>query len=164
MNKVKQYCKEDISLIDNYEQAINDTISTWHCHHKLEINYDYTNTIKDMKLMNIYYNRPASELIFLTREEHMSLHHKGFKYSEESKLKISNSRKGQPSPNKGKHVTDEQKRKQSNAMKGHIPWNKGKYTSDEQKRKQSIAMKGRIPWNKGKHAKVINGKRTYYDK
>ena len=28
--RVKQFCCEDPSLIDNYQEAINDTTQTWH--------------------------------------------------------------------------------------------------------------------------------------
>lgn len=31
---VKKFCKDDISKIENYELAINDS-SMWHCHHRL---------------------------------------------------------------------------------------------------------------------------------
>lgn len=71
---VKHFCSEDISLIENYQEAINDTTQTWHCHHRLEIELDKSGN--DLINMNLYYNRPASELIFLTKREHMSLHQK----------------------------------------------------------------------------------------
>lgn len=35
--RFKKYCCEDISLIENYEKAVNDKTQTWCCHHKLEI-------------------------------------------------------------------------------------------------------------------------------
>lgn len=72
--RAKLYCKEDISLIENYEQAINDKEHVWECHHRLEIGEGYTNSTEDLNLMNLYYNRPANELIFLTKSEHCSIH------------------------------------------------------------------------------------------
>lgn len=33
---VHSYCKEDISKIENYELAVNDT-EMWECHHRTEI-------------------------------------------------------------------------------------------------------------------------------
>ena len=33
----KNYCSEDISLIENYDKAVNDKEQTWHCHHRREI-------------------------------------------------------------------------------------------------------------------------------
>ena len=71
---VKQFCNEDISLIENYQEAINDNTQTWHCHHRLEIELDKSK--KELINMNLYYNRQASELIFLTKKDHMSLHQK----------------------------------------------------------------------------------------
>ena len=32
--KAKLYCKDDISLIENYEQAVNDPINKWVIHHR----------------------------------------------------------------------------------------------------------------------------------
>ena len=56
---VKQYCKDDISLIENYDKAIADTSQTWHCHHKLEIQGEFTNSIELLKKCGLYYNVPA---------------------------------------------------------------------------------------------------------
>lgn len=39
--------------------------------------------------------------------------------------KISKSRMGQASPQKGKHMSDETKKKLSESLKGRVPWNKG---------------------------------------
>ena len=78
----------------------------------------------------------------------------GYKFSEESKRKMSKSQKGKKAgknhPLYGKHHSDESKRKNSEAHKGKIPWNKGKKASEESKRKMSEAQKGRVAWNKGK--------------
>ena len=71
---VKRFCKDDISKIENYDKAVADTTQSWVCHHRLEIHSDYTNSVHSLKLMNLYYNRPAEELIFLIRTEHSKLH------------------------------------------------------------------------------------------
>lgn len=68
------FCCEDLNLIENYETAINDKEQTWHCHHRLEIQNGKVYSRKDLIDMNLYYNRPASELIFLTKSMHSSLH------------------------------------------------------------------------------------------
>ena len=62
------YCREDLSLIENYDKAINDNTQIWRCHHRLEIqdNGKIIYTSKQLQDMGLYYNRPASELIFLT--------------------------------------------------------------------------------------------------
>lgn len=72
---VTLYCCEDISLIENYEAAINDETQTWHCHHRFEI--DLGLSMKELNDRNLYYNRPASELIFITKAEHHRLHNQG---------------------------------------------------------------------------------------
>ena len=70
----KQYCCEDISLIENYELAIKDDVK-YVCHHRLEIELHLRQ--KQLKELDLYYNRPASELIFLTDIEHKKLHAAG---------------------------------------------------------------------------------------
>lgn len=88
------YCCEDISKIENYELAIADNNQTWVCHHRLEThNSDGEKrpvnlSMKELKSLDMYYNRPANELIFLTSNEHMSLHRKDVKLSDEQKAKI----------------------------------------------------------------------------
>lgn len=120
---VKRYCKDYI-YIENYQKALEDLDTTWECHHKLEIGDGYRNTIDDLIMMNLYYNRPPEELIFLKRSEHMSLHFKGVAKSKEQRSKISSS-------SIGKH-------------KGIIPWNKGKSWSEEVKMKISNAKKKEV--------------------
>lgn len=89
-NKVKQYCREDICLINNYYKAIADTTQTWDCHHINELTF----TKQQLKKMNMYYNRPASELVFLTKSEHRKLHLTICAGAEEWKQHHSNSLKG----------------------------------------------------------------------
>ena len=33
----KKFCKDDISLIENFDKAISDSNQTWDCHHRREI-------------------------------------------------------------------------------------------------------------------------------
>ena len=87
---VDLFCCEDISLIENYDKAISDKNKMWHCHHRLEVQNDKRISVKELIKTNMYYNRPASELIFLTSSEHRSLHMKGRVVSEKEKIKISN--------------------------------------------------------------------------
>ena len=102
---VKKYCCEDIRLIENYELAVNDETQTWACHHRLEIQDGKSVYVKELKENNLYFHRPASELIFLTNFEHKKLHNKGslnphfnkhHSLSDESKLKISLTHKEKP--------------------------------------------------------------------
>lgn len=95
----KNFCCEDLSLIENYELAINDTTQTWECHHRGEILPCGRYTPKDLIKFGLYYSRPASELIFLTKAEHTRLHFKGVprgQFSEDHKKALSDALKGHP--------------------------------------------------------------------
>ena len=74
--KAKRFCSEDISLIENYQAALSDEERTWDTHHRRECdeNGNTLFTCKQLIEMNLYYNRPASELIFVTRAMHSKLH------------------------------------------------------------------------------------------
>lgn len=87
----KLYCKDDISLIENYELAIKDTKQIWHCHHRGEILACGRYTQNDLKKFGLYWKRPACELIFMTISEHSKLHTIGKHHSEDTKKKISES-------------------------------------------------------------------------
>ena len=84
-NRAIKYCKNDISLIENYDKAIADDTQTWHCHHRREKIY----SVKELIDIGEYYNRPACELIFLTSLEHNRLHHLGKHHSAETRKKMS---------------------------------------------------------------------------
>ena len=138
----KQYCK-DFENIENYDKALADNFKGWLCHHRLETHTpdgkrrDVDIPQKELIALDMYYNRPSSELIFLTRSEHKSLH----KLSEESKKKLSEAKKG-------KKLSDETKKKLSEANKGKQAWNKGKKMPEETKRKLREVNMGRM---KGMH-------------
>ena len=70
---VRKYCCEDISLIENYYEAINSN-EMWVCHHRLEIQGDEKYSTRQLIEMRLYYERPANELIFLSKQQHASLH------------------------------------------------------------------------------------------
>jgi hypothetical protein len=66
--------------IENYEAAKKDNFNGWQIHHRLEThNSDgerrLTSISKEELIgLDMYYNRPANELIFLTKAEHTKLH------------------------------------------------------------------------------------------
>ena len=93
----KKFCKDDITEIDNYELAINDTRHIWHCHHRMESDeHKSRNQLIDEGL---YYHRPACELVFLSPSEHAKLHHTGKNHN------------GNNNPMYGKKHTEETKKK-----------------------------------------------------
>ena len=148
----KAYCRDDISLIENYDKAVSDTTQSWHCHHRRETIY----SAKELIEIGEYYNRPACELIFLTPLEHNRLHHLGKHQSEESRNKISEANKGEnnprfgkPSTFKGKHHSAETRKKMSELMKGKNHPFFGKHHSEKTRRKMSKAHIGKHWYNNG---------------
>ena len=135
-----KYCKNDISLIENYDRAIADMTQTWDCHHRRETIFSR----KDLIEIGEYYNRPACELIFLTHSEHLRLHHLGKHPSEETRKKMSEKKKGKPTWIKGKHHSVETLKKMSEATKG-------KHHSEETRKKISDALNGENHPMFGKH-------------
>lgn len=101
-----KFCIDNVSLIENYELAKKDLLETWHIHHRRE---DEGFSKQELINLGLYYKRPASELIFLRHKEHMSLHMKGRispmkgkHHSEETRVKMSESKKGENHPMYGK--------------------------------------------------------------
>ena len=72
----KRFCSEDISLIENYQQAISDEEKMWDTHHRRECDENGRTlfTKKQLIEMGLYFKRPASELIFVTKSMHLKLH------------------------------------------------------------------------------------------
>lgn len=88
--KVYEYCKDDITKIPNFNEAIRDKNNVWHCHHVLEldINGNPALSVNTLKRLNMYYNRPYFELVFLLPEEHCKLHNMNeFKTKKKQKRK-----------------------------------------------------------------------------
>lgn len=120
IKKAKQYCCQSIEKIEGYDKMLKSS-KEWCCHHRREI-YD-NKSRKQLIDEGLYYNRPASELIFLTQKKHRSLH--------------------------AKHPTDEAREKKSAAFTGEknpmFADNPENYMSDEavkeKHRKQSEKMK-----------------------
>ena len=75
-NNAKKYCSDDISLIENYNQAVWDPYEKWEIHHRRECDSEGRTlfTHKQLKEMKLYFDRPASELIFVTKSIHKKIH------------------------------------------------------------------------------------------
>lgn len=143
---VQKYCRDDISKIENYDKAIADTTQTWHLHHRLELTLDgeFAHTPEELMRLDMYFNRPYFELVFLTPEEHHRLHKKGKQLTEESRMKMSVAKKGTS-------LSDETKRKMSIAKKGR----KCRPFTTEHRQNLSAA-------HKGKRWKLVDGRRVWY--
>ena len=105
----RRFCRHP-ELIENYDKAIADTTRVYEVHHRLETHASDGErrlvelTREELIALGMYYDRPAEELIFLTRADHNKLHHIGMKFSEEAKRKMSET-------HKSKHFSEEHKRK-----------------------------------------------------
>ena len=76
--RVREYCCEDPSKIQNHDKASADKTTNYEIHHLLE---DDGYTADQLKAMGRYYSRPAIELIFLTKSEHIKRHQTGSRHS-----------------------------------------------------------------------------------
>lgn len=76
-SSAKSYSQGGWTGIENYEKAIADKKQMWHLHHRLETFWWFNTSAADLKEHGLYYNRPPSELQFLSPTEHMSLHRSG---------------------------------------------------------------------------------------
>ena len=81
IKQARKFCKEDISKIENYEQAMADKSQTWDCHHRDEIRVLPSGLValrtkEELKESGRYFGCPANELIFMTHADHAGLHAK----------------------------------------------------------------------------------------
>ncbi len=163
------FCCEDITKIENYEQAVSDKSESWQCHHRAEVLPCGNFSANVLKRFGLYWHRPASELIFLTRSQHCTLHRKnqapeekmkrksrvitketrerlskaamGRSFSEETRKKLSAAKQGSRHPNFGKHLSESTRRKISEANAGKAN-TLGHHHSEESKKKMSEAKRG----------------------
>lgn len=153
------FCTEP-EKIENFEKALADNFVGWCVHHRMEThNSDGERRLVDitpaeLKALGMYYNRPASELIYLTKAEHRSLHNSGSgnpMRNKETRNKMSETMKGkytgENNPMYGVHHSDESKKKMSEARKGKYTGENnsfyGKTHSEETRRRLSVAHKGK---------------------
>lgn len=162
---IKRFCKESPDLIENYQEAVADSIRVWCCHHRLETHDENGNrrtfdiTRHELKEKGLYFNRPASELILLPRKIHYRLHKEHiskrraetpYVVSDETRKKISRAHKGRVSPMKGRKKSIESNRKTSASMLGHV-------VTQETRKKISCARKG-------KRVIIIDGHKYWVDR
>ena len=84
-----KYCKDGIENIPGYQEALTST-EKYECHHLKESTF----TKKELEDMNLYWNRPADELIFLRADIHKSMHARSRVVTDETREKMSNSSMG----------------------------------------------------------------------
>lgn len=149
----------EIEKIENYDNAKKDNFHGWNCHHRLEThNSDGEKRLvqlspKELKALDMYYNRPADELIYLTIKAHTQVHSKGRPCSEAQKRKTSNALKGHfvsdgtkekiSKTLTGRELPEEIRKKISIKTKGGnvTSFKKGHKVPQERIERQKIAMK-----------------------
>lgn len=160
LRSVNLYCNGDITLIENYHEAINDNNETWICHHKLEIELQLFSY--DLIKKNLYFNRPPEELMFIKKNDHIKLHaskHNSFKnkhHTQETKNKINNTKLKNgtwPSGEKNpmyKHIwTEEELEHLKQGALNRDNTNIGKYErTPEINNKMSKSLKGKLAGEK----------------
>jgi hypothetical protein len=104
IRSLEMYCK-DYKSIENYEEALKSPLK-YDLHHRREIAENKSKS--DLIADNLYYDRPAAELIFLEQGEHTRLHNTNRSAETRQKLSISSKGhegyfRGKPSPWKGRH-------------------------------------------------------------
>lgn len=116
----KNYCRDPISNIEGYDEALNDLDHKYVIHHRLEtckrnrktgkfdIKRDPSEYVDrdTLKAFGLYFNRPANELVYMRYDEHSRLHTSGRGFGTRKDY------------NKGKRRTKEQKDYLSNLYKG----------------------------------------------
>ena len=154
---IKLLCKTP-ELIENYNEAINDTTQMWDCHHRLETHFsdgtkrneDDFLSGKELQDQNLYFHRPPEELIFLTKSEHRTLHNKDTKYrnkiSETNKIKL----KGENNGFYGKHHSQETLDKIADFNRNRHWFNNGTQEVFEYECPEGF-ISGRLCSNKDKH-------------
>lgn len=157
---VKKFCKDDISQIENYANAMHDA-ETWDCHHRDEIKILPSGMLvirsaKDLIENNRYFNCPANELIFMKHSEHSSLHSKYPIKSRQEALTAMHTRK------KGTTLSECVKHKISIATKRGIA-NMSEKERVELIERQSASLKKYCDTNQGKSAlsKATRGTQWY---
>ena len=123
VRSAKMYCKDDISKIPGYADAVSSS-DFWEIHHILELTLqgEYAHSMKELIRMGMYYNRPYYELIFMPRKQHQKMH--------------------LHANNPVHKYTKETWKKHAIAMIGHYGWNRGKKWSASTKEKMRVAHTG----------------------
>ena len=143
-----KYCKS-IEEIENYASAAADNFIGWDIHHRLEThNSDGERRIVDLSraellALGTYYDRPASELIFLKHGDHTRLHNQ--QRTPETKAKLS-------AAHRGKHFSDKTRAKIGAASRDRHP-------SEETRAKLREAAKHRAPMSEATRVKLSAARR-----
>ena len=134
-------CNTSIDNVEGFDPEILESDRGWVLHHRLELEDKFGNPRDEevsawvLMRLGLYYNRPASELLWVRKGEHATMHNKLRKreawnkgktniYDDETRKNISDTLK-EYYKNNPKTVSEETKKKMSESNKGKPhPWNK----------------------------------------
>ena len=174
----QKFCK-NVSAIENYKIAKENDFKKWQIHHRLEThNSDNEKrliqiTREELIALDMYYNRPAEELIFLTISEHTRIHHIGNACTKEHKEKTSKTLMGHivteetrikiSAKLKGRPIAEDTKKKISKTLKGgnSTSFKKGHKQSRETIEKQKATSRKRMAIKKEIYKTQFQGKITW---
>lgn len=163
----KEFCV-DIEKVENYQIAKEEEFKKWQIHHRLETHTSEGEkrlvpiTKAELIALDMYYERPTEELIYLRLAEHTQVHSKGHKVSEAQKIKTSQALKGHGVSKevrekisrklKGTTISEETRKKISQTLKGgnKTSFKNGHRNTEEQEKKRietvkkSMAIKTKI--------------------
>ncbi len=158
--KVSLFCREDASKIEGYDEAIKSE-EKYDCHHRLELHNDGSLRFTSDSLMklDLYYNRPACELVFISHSEHISLHTKARWESGQLTKKSGIKRKG----TKWSHpMSEEAKKKLSLSKKGKKLSKEHKKSLMKPKSDFGIKFKEHFGLNKTGNEKLYDKEYKFY--
>lgn len=163
---MKIFCT-NFEKVENFEKAAADNFDGWECHHRLET-HTSDGELRDVFLsraeliaLDMYYNRPPEELVFMLRSDHARLHHKGKPHtkSKEWQDKITEARKGL----KLGPQSEEHKAKRIAALKEWYKTHKRASPNKGNSYKMSEETKQKMrDSHKNMKWKLVDGKRVYY--
>lgn len=78
-HKATAKCNKPLSFVENYDEAVKSP-ERWCLHHRLEthtsdgIKRIVNISAEELKALDMYWNRPPEELIYMSWKEHQSIH------------------------------------------------------------------------------------------
>ena len=136
---LEKYC-EDYKKIENYTEAVKSPLK-YDLHHRREISEN--KSASDLIEENLYYHRSPEELIFLEHREHMRLHNAGNQNPMFGKPKSAETKQKMSEALKGRLVSEDTRKKISESKKGNQNPMFGKHPSANTRKKISEARKGK---------------------
>ena len=133
----EDYCCESLELVESYSAAKADDFQGWDIHHRGEILPCGRFSTDDLKKFDLYWNRPASELIWLRHDEHIAMHSTGNSHA-----------KGNKQPNKGKHLSEETRQKISSSVRKRFTDQAFKQKATEAATAPEVIAKRVASWKK----------------